>query len=121
MLEACMSCSWIYHRCESELVDAIQALEQLVLHDIAVQSFSDFYKTENRVVDDGISVHGQVVFKMIHKDTHNISKKQIFCVLSFIFVVPVKTEEENKPHIFFCGLVDYVLVEAMWLVQYFMI
>ena len=38
---------------------------------------------------------------MIHKDTHNISKKQIFCVLSFIFVVPVKTEEENKPHIFF--------------------
>lgn len=110
MLEACMSCSWIYHRCESELVDAIQALEQLVLHDIVMQSFSDFYKTENRVVDDGISVHGQVVFKMIHKDTQNISKKQIFCVLSFIFVVPVKTEEENKPHIFF---VDW-LIMSWW-------
>ena len=27
MLEACMSCSWIYHRCESELVDAIQGVE----------------------------------------------------------------------------------------------
>ena len=52
MLEARVSGTGINHRCEAQLVNPVQTLEQRMLHDAVEQSARYLDKPENGVVDD---------------------------------------------------------------------
>jgi hypothetical protein len=52
-----MTGTWIDHRCQSQLIDAVESLKQRMLHDIVEQSARYFNKPEYWVVDDFCVVH----------------------------------------------------------------
>ena len=57
MLKSCVTGTRIDHRCQSQLIDSVQALKQGMLHDAIEQSTWYLDKTEYRVVDDLCAVH----------------------------------------------------------------
>ena len=52
MLKSGMSGTWIYYRCQPELMNSVKALKQRMLYYVVEQSAWYFYKSENRIVDD---------------------------------------------------------------------
>jgi hypothetical protein len=57
VLKTRMAGTWIDHRCQTQLIDAIESLKQRVLHDVIKQAAWYFDKPEYRVVDDFCVVH----------------------------------------------------------------
>ena len=57
MLKSCVTGTWIDHRCQSQLINTIETLEQGMLHDAVEQSAWYLDKPEYRVVDDLCAVH----------------------------------------------------------------
>ena len=57
MLKSCMTGTGIDHRCQSQLVDAVETLEQRMLNDAVEQSTRYLDKSEYRVVDNLSAVH----------------------------------------------------------------
>ena len=60
VLEARMASTGIYHRCQSQLHNAVQSLKKRVLHNVIQQSPPDLDKPEHRVVNDFVFVHNRL-------------------------------------------------------------
>ena len=57
MLKSCMTGTGIDHRCQTQLIDSVETLEQGMLHDAVEQSAGYLDESEYRVVDDLCAVH----------------------------------------------------------------